>query len=279
MAVVALGAVLLGLVDAGPAFGDAFTPESGGSPNADDIDTLYKITLYIAIVIFLLVEGVLIWSLFTYRARRGGAPPAQIHGNTPLEIGWTLGAAVILVVLTIVTFLYLGDIENPPPSGPNGLPSAEQFALVDQAEPPKTGGPTLDIGVNGQQFLWRYDYPGDPPLYSYYEMVVPTNTTVTLDVTASDVVHAWWVPKLGGKVDGVPGHVNQTWFKIKRPGVYRGQCAELCGYNHADMHAEVRAVSPERFLAWAERQRAGIQQAQEALARQRRERQRSEAVN
>ena len=116
---VALGAVLLGVLIAAPsALADAFTPESGGSPNADDIDTLYKITLYIGIVIFLLVWGVLIWSLVKYRARRDGHAD-QIRGNTPLEVGWTIGAASILVVLTVVTFLYLDDIENPPASGPN----------------------------------------------------------------------------------------------------------------------------------------------------------------
>ena len=115
-----------------PAFGDALTPESGGSPNADDIDTLYKITLYVAIVIFLIVEGTLIWSLVRHRARRGGPEAAQIRGNTPLEVGWTLGAALILVVLTVITFVYLDDIKNPPRSGPNGLASQSLFASIDQ---------------------------------------------------------------------------------------------------------------------------------------------------
>ena len=86
---------------------------------------------------------------------------------------------------------------------------------------------------------------------------------------AADVIHSWWIPKLGGKVDGVPGHVNKTWFKISKEGVYRGQCAELCGVNHADMRAEVRAVSPEEFTSWAERTRADIQAAGEALGKQR----------
>src|SRR5215217_5936017 len=113
---VALGAVVLGILIAAPsALADAFTPESGGSQNANDIDTLYKITFYIGIVIFLLVWGVLIWSLVKYRARRDGRAD-QIRGNTPLEVGWTIGAAGILVILTVVTFLYLDDIDNPPGS-------------------------------------------------------------------------------------------------------------------------------------------------------------------
>jgi cytochrome c oxidase subunit II len=269
------GALVASLVAAPGALADALTPESGGSQNADDIDTLYKITLYVAIVIFLIVEGTLIWSLVKFRARRGGPEAAQIRGNTPLEVGWTMGAAMILVVLTVVTFLYLDDIENPPPSGPNGL-RAEQarFASIDQPDPPKSGGPILRIGVNGQQYLWRYDYSGGDQLFSYHEMVVPTDTTVVLELTASDVIHSWWIPELGGKADTVPGHVNETWFKIPagKEGVYSGQCAELCGANHADMRAEVRAVTPDEFEQWAEETRAEIQAAGEALGEQRRQR-------
>ena len=206
-------------------------------------------------MIFLIVEGTLIWSLVKYRGRRAGPEAAQIRGNTPLELGWTVGAALILVVLTVVTFLYLDDIENPPPSGPNGLQASQaRFASIDQPDPPASGGPILRIEVNGQQYLWRYDYPGDQTLFSYHEMVVPMDTTVVLEVTASDVIHSWWIPKLGGKVDAVPGHVNETWFKIpaKFAGdsfeagtVFDGQCAELCGASHADMRAAVRAVTPE----------------------------------
>ena len=286
--IAALAAALLAsLIGAPAALGDPFTPESGGSQNADDIDTLFKITLYIGIVIFLIVEGTLIWSLVKFRGRRTAPEAAQIRGNTPLELGWTMAAAVILVVLTVVTFLYLDDIENPPPSGPNGLEASNSmFASVDQPDPPRSGGPFLRIEVNGQQYLWRYDYPGDQTLFSYHEMVVPVDTTVVLEVTASDVIHSWWIPKLGGKVDAVPGHVNETWFKIpaKFAGdsfeagtVFDGQCAELCGAGHADMRAEVRAVTPDQFEQWAEEQRDAIQEAGEALAEQREQREGEEA--
>jgi len=273
----ALGAVVVAsLIAAAPAVADTFTPESGGSQNANDIDTLYKLTLYIGIVIFLLVWGVLIWSLVKYRARRGGVAH-QIRGNTPLEVGWTIGAAAILVVLTVVTFLYLDDIENPPASGPNGLKAdAAQFASVDQPNPPTSGGPTLTIHVNGQQYIWRYDYPGTG-LFSYAEMVVPTDTTVVLKIQASDVIHSWWIPKFGPKADAVPGHVNETWFKVPagKEGVYAGQCAELCGPNHADMRAWVRAVTPSEFEQWAKDKRAQIKAAGEAVAKQRKERERT----
>ena len=278
----ALAAVVFAsLIWVTPAFADTFTPESGGSPNADDIDTLYKLTLYIGIVIFLLVWGVLIWSLVKYRARREGVAH-QIRGNTPLEIGWTIGAASILVALTVVTFLYLDDIQNPPASGPNGLQAdAGQFASVDQPDPPTSGGPTLTIHVNGQQYIWRYDYPGKEQLFSYAEMVVPTDTTVVLKIESSDVIHSWWIPKFGPKADAVPGHVNETWFKVPagREGVYAGNCAELCGSNHADMRAWVRAVKPDEFEAWAQRKRDQIKAAGEAVAKSRKEREKVGAVD
>ena len=259
-----------------------FTPETSDSPNAENISTLYEITLYIAIVIFIGVEGVLIWSLVRFRQRRGGAEPAQVRGNTPLEIGWTVGAGLILVVLTVITFAYLGDIETPAASGPDGLQAAEgvQFASIDQPEPP--GGNALEIDVNGQQYLWRFDYPspdlpeGEGPaegqLFTYYTMVVPVDTTVTLEIRSQDVAHSWWIPELGGKADAIPGHTNETWFKVSEPGVYDGVCAELCGAGHADMRAEVLALPVDEYEAWVEEQATEIQEAQQLLAVQRRTR-------
>ena len=265
-------AVLAVLLIAPSALADTFTPESGGSPNANDIDTLYKITLYVAIVIFLIVEGTLIWSLVRFRHRRSRPEGAQIRGNTPLEVGWTLAAALILVVLAVVTFVYLPDIENPPESGPGGLQASQtRFASVDQPAPP-SGRPYLRIKVNGQQYLWRYVYPGRRTVFSYHTMVVPVDTTVVLEITASDVIHSWWIPKLGGKADAVPGHTNETWFKIpadKAGTTFTGQCAELCGPGHADMRAEVKAVTPDEYEAWAQQRADDIEAAGKALAEQR----------
>jgi cytochrome c oxidase subunit 2 len=271
----ALGAALIALLLTAPsALADTFTPESGGSPNADDIDTLYKITLYVAIVIFLIVEGTLLWSLVRYRHRRSSPDGAQIRGNTPLEVGWTLAAALILVVLTVVTFVYLDNIENPPESGPDGLQASQtRFASVDQPAPP-SGRPYLRIKVNGQQYVWRFVYPGKRTVFSYYTMVVPVDTTVVLEITSSDVIHSWWIPKLGGKADAVPGHVNETWFKIpadKAGTIFSGQCAELCGPGHADMRARVKAVTPDQYEAWAERQADDIEASGKALGEQRKQ--------
>ena len=111
----------------------------------------------------------------------------------------------------------------------------------------------------GQQYIWKYRYPGGA--YSYEEMVAPVGVTVELDITSRDVAHSWWIPKLGGKFDAIPGYVNHTWFRLQRPGVYRGQCAELCGRNHADMLARVRGVSPAEYVAWLARQKQSIQAA------------------
>ena len=262
-----VGALALLLVAAPLAFADAFTPESGGSPNADDIDTLYKVTFYFGVVIFIGVEGALLFALFRYRRRRGDPEPAQVRGNTRLEIGWTVGAALILVVLTVITFVALPAIRTPEASEQGGLARAGVggllFASTDQPRVP--GGRALNIRVNGQQYLWRYDYP-ERGLYSYYEMVVPTDTAVTLEITASDVIHSWWIPRLGGKFDATPGSVNKTWFKISEPGVYEGQCAELCGENHAQMVARVRAVPVEEYEAWKLEQAAGIAESQRLLA-------------
>jgi len=279
-ALLAVGALL---VLSPGAFADFATPESGGSPNADDIDSLYKVILVLATIIAIGVEGALLYSLFKFRARKG-AVAAQIRGNTRLEIGWTVGAALILVVLAVVTFLKLGDIRNPPDSGPDGINVADGVLVaagpVERLPP---NGRSLNICVNGQQYVWRYTYAQDcnnAPLdaaFSYVELVAPTDTTVTLDIRSQDVAHSWWIPKLGGKFDAVPGYTNYTWFKVpgkfgSKPGgtTFRGQCAELCGRNHANMIAYVRAVSPQEFERWLAGRKADIRQANQDAAQQRR---------
>jgi cytochrome c oxidase subunit 2 len=264
------------LAFAGAAFADALSPESGGSPNADAIDSLYWLVFGVAAVIFIGVEGALFYSMVKFRARKG-AVAAQIRGNTRLEVGWTVGAALILVVLAAFTFSKLSSIRNPPNSGANGLQLADGGTLF-AAGPSKRlppNGRSLNVCVNGQQYIWRYTYASDcdnAPLssvFSYTEMVVPVNTTVTLDIEAQDVAHSWWIPQLGGKFDAIPGHTNFTWFKIAKPGVYRGQCAELCGRNHADMVARVRAVEPPAFKIWLDAKKREIKAA-DAFAQQRR---------
>ncbi len=274
LALIALGALLAAVPEASA---DLISPESGPSENANDIDTLFKITLYIGIAIFLLVETTLIYSLIKFRARRQGPEPAQIRGNTPLEISWTIGAALILVMLATVTFVFLPGIKDPPSSKADALEVAEgvDYATINQKEPPD--GNALKINVNSQQYVWRYDYEGqEDQLFSFHTLYVPVNTTVTLKVFSADVVHSWWVPTLAGKVDAVPGHENETWFRAEEEGTYEGVCAELCGEGHADMRTRVVVLPVDEYEAWAEQQIADIKEAQSGLAEQREEREQEE---
>jgi cytochrome c oxidase subunit 2 len=255
-------AAIASLVLAPGALANFFTPKSGGSPNANEIDSLYKIILYIAAVVFAIVAGALLYSVYKFRARKG-AVAAQIHGNTRLEIGWTVGAALILVILTVVTFVKLPGIINPPNSD-------QRIALAaSTTEPNPPNGKKLTICVQGRQFIWRYVY-GDGCLnnyfnnklpYSYTQMEVPVGETVILKIQANDVIHSWWIPSLGGKVDAVPGYTTYTWFKVTHAGKYRGQCAQLCGRGHAQMIAFVKAVPPSEYEAWIKQQKQAIQTA------------------
>lgn len=273
------------LLTAGPAAADWLTPPSGGSPNADRIDTLYKIVLVVAVVVFVGVEGALIYAIVKFRARKGRTAE-QIHGNTKLEIGWTAGAAVIVVVLSVVTFVMLPGIRDPEDSDADGWQVPASYAQNAEAEAPKPpNGRSLNIDVSGQQYAWRFVYPdGDGNnqnnAYAYEEMVVPTGTTVTLDIRSQDVGHAWWIPELGGKADATPGYVNHTWFKVptsalegKPERIFRGQCAELCGRNHANMTARVRAMRPDAFQRWLDAQKRGIAAGDAAAQRYRQQRQ------
>ena len=247
-------------------------PPDGASPNADDIAELYLLILIMAAVVFFGVEGLLIWFMLKFKARRGRVA-AQIHGNTRLEIGWTIGAAVILVFITAVTFIKLPGIKDPAASDidSQGNPVAANalFASTDQEPPPK--GDTLRIVVDGQQYVWRYQYPvqGGKTVFAYEEMVVPVGMTVLLDITADDVAHSWWIPELGGKMDAVPGYTNKTWFKATRAGTFKGQCAELCGRNHANMTARVRAVPFNEYQAWFDREADDIKTARDEAATER----------
>src|SRR3954468_16273440 len=190
-------AVLIALAAPSAALASWYAPEDGsGSPNATKIKTLYLIVFILGLIIFFAVEALLIYSLIKFRhRRRGGTPPAQIRGNTPLEVGWTLGAAGILVILAVVTFIFLGGIKTPAGSKPGGYVAEAkesgmkfadssprssssdggklEFAAKDQAAPPGPANTHLTIHVNGQQYLWRFDYPGSQQVFSYHDLVVP----------------------------------------------------------------------------------------------------------
>jgi cytochrome c oxidase subunit 2 len=242
------------------ALANFLTLKSGGSPNADNIASLYNIILVLAAIVAVVVEGALLYSVFKFRSKKNKVA-AQIHGNTRLEIGWTVGAALILVIITIVTFVKLGGIINPPNSDADGLVTAS----LGQPQPPN--GSKLTICVQARQFIFRYTYgnnclnsafQGKLP-YTYTDMIAPAHTTVVLAIQASDVIHNWWVPSLGGKVDAVPGYTTYTWFKAPKAGaIYMGHCAQLCGRQHAFMLARVKIVTPQQYQQFVTNQQNAI---------------------
>jgi len=275
MPVVIAGALMLSPA----AFAGWFLPQSDGSPNADGIRTLYILIALIGLVILVGVEGLLIYSMVKYRARKGRVA-AQIHGNTQLEIGWTVGAAAILIFLTVFTFVLLDDIKNPAASqidaNGNQISAGTQYASTDQPAAP--GGNELRIRVVGQQYSWEFKYPdnGDQQVYAWNDMYVPIGRTVVLDIESVDVAHSWWIPQLGGKMDAIPGYVNKSWFQVPldrqqgdRPLIYEGQCAELCGRGHADMLARVIALPYDEWKAWYDGKADALQQAKDDAAQER----------
>jgi cytochrome c oxidase subunit 2 len=240
------------------------TLKTGASPNETSIATLYDIVFGLGVAVFLVVMGFVVYSVWKFRADKN--PVAlQVHGNTRLELSLTLGAALVLVVIATVTFIKLPSIVNPPNSDAGA--SAVLSASLTAPQPPS--GNKLTVCVTGRQFIWRYTYgnncdkaawTGKLP-YSYQEMVVPAGVTVDLLIQSSDVIHAWWIPALGGKVDAVPGFTTYTWFKALHANeLYHGQCAQLCGREHAYMTALVKVVTPKQYTAWLAQQRTLIGQ-------------------
>jgi cytochrome c oxidase subunit II len=244
------------------------TLKSGASPNANSISSLYNIIFYISIVVFLGVSGFVVYSVWAFRAHKN--PVAlQVHGNTRLELGLTATAALILVVIATVTFIKLPSIVNPP----NSDASANAVLSASLTAPNPPDGHKLTICVTGRQFIWRYTYSvGNTSCnskslvtfikklpYSYTQMEVPAGETVNLVIQSSDVIHAWWIPALGGKVDAVPGFTTYAWFKALHANeLYHGQCAQLCGRQHAYMVATVKVVTPQQYTTWIKQQTQAI---------------------
>jgi cytochrome c oxidase subunit 2 len=217
-----------------------FAPAPPASPNASRINDAYWFIFAFAAAVFVLVEGALVWFVIRYR-RRGrprDAEGPQIHGSTRLELMWTAGPVLILAVIAAFVFYELPGIKD--------VPSAR-------------AGESMTVKVRAQQFYWQFEYPDGQ--ISIDRMVVPVSEVVRLEVTSPDVAHSWWIPRLGGKIDAIPGRTNTTWFKATKPGVYSGQCAEFCGIQHAVMRADVAVVSRadyETFLATHEPASAAV---------------------
>jgi cytochrome c oxidase subunit 2 len=232
-----------------------------------EIYGLHMRIFWICVAIGVVVFGLMIWSIVNYRKSKGAVPDVTLVHNTKVEFAWTIVPIIILVVMAVPAAKTLIEIED-------------------------TTRSELTIKVTGFQWGWEYDYlddgvayysrldhqsdaarelasgidPNTVPHYLLnvdHPFVVPVDTKVRLLVTGADVIHSWWVPAFGVKKDAIPGFVNEAWFKIDRdkPGLYRGQCAELCGRDHGFMPIVVDARSKEDFAAWLKQKAAEQKQA------------------
>ncbi|MBU6235694.1 MAG: cytochrome c oxidase subunit II [Alphaproteobacteria bacterium] len=207
----------------------------------------HHMLVYIIVAIAAFVLALLIWVVVRYNAKANPVPSKTTH-NTLLEVVWTVIPVVILIVIAVPSFKVLFS-----------------QGRIPQAE--------MTLKVTGYQWYWGYEYPDqggiafnanmipekeiDPSkgqkrlLETDNELVLPVDTVIRVQITASDVIHAWTVPAFGVKKDAMPGRLNEAWFKITKPGIYYGQCSEICGNGHAYMPIKVRAVSKEEFATWA----------------------------
>lgn len=202
------------------------SPLNPASPAARSIANLHNIILVIATLVFLIVAGLLVYSLIRFRRKSSDDPePDQsFHSNATLETIWTLIPVGILVVLLVLTLQTFRDID---PNRPTDL----------------------TVRVVGKQWLWEVQYP-EYNISLIGEMWVPVDTDVRVEITSKDVIHSFWVPQLGGKTDAIPGYLQVAWFKADRPGTFRGQCAEFCGLAHYNMPIEVNVVDQNSFDIW-----------------------------
>jgi cytochrome c oxidase subunit 2 len=209
-----------------------FAPVAPESPNAEGIRDSWLFVSIFTVAIFILVEGLLIAFIWKYRRRKRDRfeDAAQVHGATRLELAWTAGPVLVLFLIAAFVFIELPGIKDVPQAA--------------------AGEEELEIDVVGRQFYWQYEYPNG--VLAVDTLRAPVGVPVRLRVTApdSDVIHSWWIPSLGGKIDAIPGVTNETWFEAENEGTYNGQCAELCGLEHAQMLASVEVVSQDEFEAW-----------------------------
>jgi cytochrome c oxidase subunit II len=207
-------------------------PVAPESSNAEGIRDSYLFVSIFVVAIFVLVEGLLIAFIWKYRRQKRGRfeDGAPVHGATKLELAWTAGPVVVLFLIGAFIFIELPGIKD--------IPDAT------------AGEQQLEIEVTGRQFYWQYEYPNG--VIAVDQMRAPAGVPVKLVVSApdADVIHSWWIPALGGKIDAIPGRTNETWFEADKEGVYTGQCAELCGLEHARMLASVEVMSQSAFDAW-----------------------------
>jgi cytochrome c oxidase subunit 2 len=195
------------------------------------IQNLYVLIFWMAVVVFVGVEGFLLYTIVRYRRRSPDELPSQTHGNTRLEIAWTIIPALVLLVIAVPT---IGTI----------------FAADAVPE-----NATQYVRVIGHQWWWEFEYPS-LGIKTANELHLPVGETVRIDMTSTDVIHSFWFPRMGGKMDVVPTRTNHMWFTPRETGEFYGQCVEFCGTQHANMRMRLYVETPQQFQAWVQQQRA-----------------------
>jgi cytochrome c oxidase subunit II len=223
---------------------DTLDPEG---PPARTIKELSDPVFIIAGIVFVFVQVGVLWLAWHFRKRKDddGSLPGQVHGNTKLELGWTILPALILAGVGGATVLTILDLDDRPADA-------------------------MEITVIGQQWWWEYRYDvdgdGEDDIVTANDLVIPAGEPVTLRITSRDVIHSFWIPKLNGKRDAVPGREHPLLLESDGPGVFRGQCTEFCGLSHAWMRMRVVALEPEAYADWQEGQLAGARNPTDELA-------------
>jgi cytochrome c oxidase subunit 2 len=203
---------------------------------------VYGFTNWLMLAIFFAIEGWLVYTAMRFQVRSQELP-VQTHGRRSLEVGFTLATTVLVMVLFV--------------------PSCQEIGRVQAAAPEGA----IQVDVTGRQWWWEFYYP-EQDVVTANELVLPAGRTANFRVTSSDVIHAFWFPRMGGKRDAVPGRTFQMWFTPPEAGVYEGQCAEFCGTSHANMLMHLRVVPPAEFDAWVAGQKAATPPAADPLAAQ-----------
>ncbi len=201
------------------------------SDYGDMIQNLYVLIFWMAVVVFIGVESFLLYTIFRYRRRREGELPSQVHGNTRLEVAWTIIPSVILLIIAVPTI---------------------QTIFASDAVPPTA---TQYVKVIGHQWWWEFQYP-DLGVTTANELHLPVGETARFELASADVIHSFWFPRMGGKMDVVPSRSNHLWFTPRETGEFMGQCVEFCGTEHANMRMRLFVQTPQEFQAWVAQQRA-----------------------
>lgn len=226
--------------------------------DAQLIKDLYDLIFIIAVIVFVLVEGLLIYAAVRFRRRKADEMPAQVHGSRTLELLWTVIPAIVVAGIfwlsmdTMSKMTAAGTIANPV-SHVHAINDASARRRVEAAHPVD-----LVIDVTARQWVWQYKYPGDASVIANETLVVPAGKNIRLDMTSADVIHAWWMPNFGPMIYVNPGEMSYVWFNVPedKAGEYIGQCNVYCGAAHANMLSKVRVLPQAEYDQWYAEQAA-----------------------